>query len=43
MVSFVAYNTEKPSLLGCALMVENAEKRGGSALAVKKVKQIFEK
>ena len=38
---FVAYNTNKPSLL-IAMMVENVQKRGGSQVPVKKVKKVFE-
>ncbi|MFS0644776.1 penicillin-binding transpeptidase domain-containing protein [Siminovitchia sp. 179-K 8D1 HS] len=38
---FVAYNPENPELL-VALMVEDVEGRGGSEIAVNKVKKIFE-
>ncbi|WP_339165069.1 penicillin-binding transpeptidase domain-containing protein [Siminovitchia sp. FSL W7-1587] len=38
---FVAYNPENPELL-IALMVEGVEGRGGSEIAVNKVKKIFE-
>jgi penicillin-binding protein len=39
---FIAYNTGSPHLL-VAMMVENVQKRGGSQIPVKKVKNVFEK
>jgi penicillin-binding protein len=39
---FVAYNPENPELL-VAMMIEDVQDRGGSQVAVEKVKNIFEK
>ncbi|MDR4949993.1 penicillin-binding transpeptidase domain-containing protein [Neobacillus cucumis] len=39
---FIAYNTGSPRML-VAMMVENVQKRGGSQVPVKKVKNVFEK
>lgn len=39
---FIGYNTNKPNLM-IAMMVENVQKRGGSSIPVKKVKNIFMK
>lgn len=39
---FIAYNTNKPSLM-VAMMIENTQNRGGSLVPVKKVKNIYMK
>ena len=39
---FIAYNTDSPSLM-IAMMIENVEKKGGSTIAVERIKNIFMK